>query len=836
MAETKGPVSQECQSPLITKALDRYRAELNDGGDAILEVDNLEDLLNQARSFEPKGSRVPKQSTPFDRLEPILSCFNDFAAVMAVCFGAQPKITGILASPSKDILNDILDMLEEISSSLPRFTTYEKTLPIDDAFESALIEAYTEIICFCARAINFFRAHPHHPLVQKAWPQFRNDFHKTIKRLRRRTQIVEAEAEAARMRVDNEKHAELLSLMKAFKANNIHDNVLPCYHIPYGINERVIGRENELNQVADALDPHKGSRQSRSLALYGMGGVGKTSIALQYVNNARKQYDAIFWISADNGVKMLQDFLEIAQKLNLVPNDRKSEDANTAMFKVKTWLNDTDCRWLIVFDNADDLDILTQAWPGSAPGSILLTSRDFTAAFSPASAGLAVQPFDDAVGSVAFLELLNQPNSTGPNLELAREITHRLGGLPLALRQIAGFIVKQRLPLSNFLSLYERNSAKIHTKKAGPSDYQHTISTVWRLSFGQLSGNSILLLKLLAFFDPDRVDEAILQSFQAPLVASGEFDFLQDEMETAPSLQLFLHECERCHEALPLARLALEAITDKSSLPYAQGIDILGVILLDTNHPKEALECFNTCLAIRQTLLSQTDPFLASALNHVSLAYTELRDFQQAALYQQQAMDIRLEINSPMIGNSYSNMSSILLGMGKPDDAEVMLLRCPSLKNMTDESFLRTDNPRFSSDMVLLSRIWISKGRYEDALRLRSKALAFRQKTFGDKYKTCDSLYQIADLLSHRGDYASAVDLLEKSLTFLKRLPESEGYIGRAYFKLSQIHTKMGSDMDTQKQCKEAAISYRSKAYTDLNPGDDYSEESFNLLVPWMLW
>ena len=87
---------------------------------------------------------------------------------------------------------------------------------------------------------------------------------------------------------------------------------------------------------------------------------------------------------------------------------------------------------------------------------------------------------------------------------------------------------------------------------------------------------------------------------------------------------------------------------------------------------------------------------MAAALNHISLAYTELRDFQQAAVYQQRAIDIRLETNSPLIGNSYSNMSSILLGMGKPDEAEEMLMRCPSLKDMTDDSFLRTDNPRFS--------------------------------------------------------------------------------------------------------------------------------------------
>src|SRR5271156_5114651 len=179
------------------------------------------------------------------------------------------------------------------------------------------------------------------PLIRKAWPQFRDDFQKTIKRLKHRTQMVEAEAEAARMRADNERHTEVLSLMKAFKENKIKEDVLPCYYIPFGLNERFIGRDDELRHLKEALDPQEGNPQSRSFALYGMGGVGKTSIALQYANNARDRYDAIFWISADNMIKMTQDFLDIAQKLDLVPKDRKSEDANAAMAKVKAWLNET---------------------------------------------------------------------------------------------------------------------------------------------------------------------------------------------------------------------------------------------------------------------------------------------------------------------------------------------------------------------------------------------------------------------------------------------------------------------------------------------------------------
>ena len=60
-----------------------------------------------------------------------------------------------------DMIRDILNMLEELSMSLPRFRSYENTLLVNEALASSLLAAYTEMTCFCARTINFFRSNPH---------------------------------------------------------------------------------------------------------------------------------------------------------------------------------------------------------------------------------------------------------------------------------------------------------------------------------------------------------------------------------------------------------------------------------------------------------------------------------------------------------------------------------------------------------------------------------------------------------------------------------------------------------------------------------------------------
>jgi len=141
---------------------------------------------------------------------------------------------------------------------------------------------------------------------------------------------------------------------------------------------------------------------------------------------------------------------------------------------------------------------------------------------------------------------------------------------------------------------------------------------------------------------------------------------------------------------------ALETLEEKDSLMYASATMLHGLIELDTNNVQKALESFLLAFSIRQPIMDPDDAFIASSLNALSIAYTELGDFNKAVETGQQAIEIRLRTKSDRIGNSYSNMASLLMRMGKADEAEEMLKRCPSLKDFTDETFLQTGNPRFS--------------------------------------------------------------------------------------------------------------------------------------------
>lgn len=164
----------------------------------------------------------------------------------------------------------------------------------------------------------------------------------------------------------------------------------------------------------------------------------------------------------------------------------------------------------------------------------------------------------------------------------------------------------------------------------------------------------------------------------------------------------YLYERESYSIALSYIDGALKRFSRKDTLAYASAIDLRGLIHLDICHLTAALEAFEEAFKIRTKILPDGHALLAASQVNIGLALTELGELGKAQEYLQQSINIRLMHNSDRIGNSYSNMASLLLRMGRVDQAEAMLKSCPSLKDFSDETFLRTENPRFSGYVALL--------------------------------------------------------------------------------------------------------------------------------------
>lgn len=263
---------------------------------------------------------------------------------------------------------------------------------MNNQLETALSDMYTEVIIFCARAITFFRNNPSFDKSRSAWSYFTNDFHKTIAKLKEHSRRVDEEADLIRMAREG-RSAETVSVIESLQRMRVSENVnLPCRMIPYGLNPRFFNRMPELELIRNVLNPKEGNDRMRVMAIHGLGGVGKTQLALHYANTSFKSFEAIIWLPSESPLKLNQALSQLANKLGLPKSD--NEDDHQASMKVRDWLNATDIYFLLIFDNVDDINTILQIWPSSEKGSILITTRSPSVASKRATETFHVEPFN----------------------------------------------------------------------------------------------------------------------------------------------------------------------------------------------------------------------------------------------------------------------------------------------------------------------------------------------------------------------------------------------------------------------------------------------------------
>ncbi|MCJ1382412.1 hypothetical protein MMC17_005525 [Xylographa soralifera] len=321
---------------------------------------------------------------------------------------------------------------------------------------------------------------------------------------------------------------------------------LPCYIIPYNRNRDFLGRDKILKAIDDVfwhqstdneqVEPAK--NELRAYAICGPAGIGKTQVAIEYVNSRRHRFDAVLWVHADQPEKLAEGFGHIAMTMGLAPKDSAEvKDQVVAREVVKGWLanplksyhnNDQSipesATWLLIFDNVDDPEILTDFWPLDGPGCVLVTSRDPLSkknGFST-TVGIDLEPLSSEQGAELLLKT-TQRETQATDRTMSIDVAERLGGFPLAITQMAGVITRLNLTFGEFLKTYEEEKSRaelldLRLEHPGRrSAYKHTIASAWAV---ESLKEGAILLDLLALFDPDGIQESIFTT--APSLVSME--------------------------------------------------------------------------------------------------------------------------------------------------------------------------------------------------------------------------------------------------------------------------------------------------------------------------
>jgi tetratricopeptide (TPR) repeat protein len=257
------------------------------------------------------------------------------------------------------------------------------------------------------------------------------------------------------------------------------------------------GRDEQLAQLHEQLASTTDGSGPVALvaqALYGLGGVGKTQIALEYAHRYAADYELAWWIPSETQLSVRAALARLAPKLRIAPFPDQEELVASVVDALRGR-----GRWLLVFDNAEEPADLIPYQPGGS-GHMLVTSRNPAWATLGQPVRVDVLPRDQAVAL-----LLRRIPDHDPSA--ADALAQMLGDLPLALEQAAAYLEQTGTPLSAYLSAYHRRHRQLLAKGRAVA-YGGEVDTTWQLSIDRIATSSpggIELLHLCSILAPDAI-------------------------------------------------------------------------------------------------------------------------------------------------------------------------------------------------------------------------------------------------------------------------------------------------------------------------------------------
>ncbi|MET8157284.1 FxSxx-COOH system tetratricopeptide repeat protein [Sphaerisporangium sp. NPDC005289] len=258
---------------------------------------------------------------------------------------------------------------------------------------------------------------------------------------------------------------------------------------------RFIGRDDTLADLYRALRANRPT--SAVQAITGLGGMGKTQVAVEYAFRHGVAYDVVWWVRAEDPTTLRGDYAELATELDL-PFEQDDQAIAALRQSLRRRKN-----WLLIFDNAEDPDELLPLLPERHMGHVLITSR------RPEWPHAELRHLD-VLPVPAALNYLRQWGRVS-SADTARDLAEALGCLPLALAQAAS-VIADGMAATDYLDQLHKQSPELFTR--GPTgNHQATIASTWRVSFGRLADRSpaaVALLRLAAFLGAEAIPLARL--------------------------------------------------------------------------------------------------------------------------------------------------------------------------------------------------------------------------------------------------------------------------------------------------------------------------------------
>jgi tetratricopeptide (TPR) repeat protein len=584
------------------------------------------------------------------------------------------------------------------------------------------------------------------------------------------------------------------------------------------VSGRFVGRESLVSGLAERLSDSDAAALTQVQALHGLGGVGKTRVAIEYAHRFRERYDVVWWVRAENPLTLLGDYAALADALVLPEREEREQEARAAA--VTAWLENHP-RWLVVFDNAPSPDAVRGVMPQGLGGHVLITSRQHGG-----WRGIADPLPIDVWSREESLRFLRQ-RTGDEDAAAATAIAEALGDLPLAIEQAAAYVDSVQITLDGYRRRLQSQAPALFGR-GGPSDYEHTIATTWELAFAQLEQDPgcAALMFCCAFYAPERIPRKL---FLSEAIAGGMFSAEDGELELdsvisrilsfsllvadettlsmhrlvqhvirnrladrrdeslATAQQLLIEEFpsgggdpgtwSRCERLLSHVVAVTAHAADAASVESALLLNRAGLYLTGRGDFGAAADTYERALKALEAVRGPEHPDTLTCRNNVASAYQEAGRLAEATPLYEDTLSARERILGPEHPDtliSANNLARAYRVAGRL--AEATPLYEDTLR--ASERIVGAEHPSTLITRNNLAFAYQESGRLDEALGLYEGILSARERILGREHPdTLISRNNLASAYREAGRLDEAIPLLEDTLSVRERIlgPEHPG-------------------------------------------------------------
>jgi tetratricopeptide (TPR) repeat protein len=586
-----------------------------------------------------------------------------------------------------------------------------------------------------------------------------------------------------------------------------------------------------------ALERHlTEARAMAAMTVHGLGGVGKTQLVLEYAHRHIRDFDILWWVTADEPATIPGQLAALARRLGLPDQAEQVETINVLLDELRH-----SSRWLLIFDNAEDPRDLRPYWP-SGGGHVLVTSRNPVWRGIAATLCLDVLPREEAV---AFLR--RRLDRDDPSFAAAAEA---LGDLPLALEQAAGYLEETDIGTAEYLKLLGERTGDL-LALGRPATTEQTIATTWTLSLQRLREQAPAaedLLSLCAFLGADdiprplfaecadQVPERLATAMTDPLttaqtigvlrryalitttsdgvsmhrlvqaVVRCQLDPIQEQYWTASALRLIRaafppekteHEDEAAQVYARLLPHALAVTSHGERLgvdPEATAWLLIetGSYLWQQAAHEQACITLERARVIAESGLGHDHPITARSLNKLGCVLGDHGDYRRSRTILEQAVDIRERLGPDCsdLAESLSNLAYAVEDLGDLKQARTLYERALAV---AEERL----GPTHRDTAVPLHNLACALRRDGDLKAARTfgeRALAIIEAARGpDHPYAAQALNNLASVLADQGELDTARSTCERALAILEtRLGPNHPTTARCLNNLARVLRDQG--------------------------------------------